>query len=335
MGKVMNGFTKKSIRTLTLGEKLAKLRNDRRISLSEVARVTKIKAAYLEALEEGNYHKLPADVYVKGFLRSYADFLCFDEKIFLKLYEKEKGIKKNLEKKDKLKKEEKKPINISSFVFTPQKILFLTIVVVVFSGLFFLYQEIDSFASAPSLIILTPENDSEISENSVSVEGVTDKDAVLFINNQPILVNDEGKFMENLTLQSGLNVIGVKAVNKFGKEMEKSITVKSNFAQNEESSEESAEGDQDVSSEELSIDLRVDPGPVWLNVEADGELVFSGTMLSGAVQTFHARENIVVSSGKGNATFVTLNGEEIGSLSENPEAVRGRTFTLEDQVINR
>ena len=71
----MNGFTKKNIETLTLGEKLKKLRSERRISLGDVSRNTKIQIKYLEFIEEGAYDKLPADVYAKGFLKSYAEFL--------------------------------------------------------------------------------------------------------------------------------------------------------------------------------------------------------------------------------------------------------------------
>ena len=77
----------------------------------------------------------------------------------------------------------------------------------------------------------------------------------------------------------------------------------------------------------VQIDLRVDPGPVWLSVETDGTLAFSGTMLSGSVQTFKAQDKIVISSGKGNATFVKLNGQDAGALSENAVAVREVTFT--------
>lgn len=224
----MNGFTKKSIRTLTLGEKLKKLRSDKRISLNEVSRLTKIQIAYLEYLEEGEYEKLPADVYVKGFLRSYADFLGVDGQIMLKLYEKEKGIRNNLEKKRKPKKEKVKPLNVSSFIFTPQKILFLAIFVIVLCGLIFLFREINSFGSQPSLVIFSPENNSEVSENSIFVEGTTDKDALLFINEQPILVGDEGKFKESVTLQAGINSINIKAINKFEKETQNNLVIKLN-----------------------------------------------------------------------------------------------------------
>ena len=223
----MNGFTKKSVGTLTLGEKLKRIRSNKRISLGEVSRFTKIQVKYLEYLEQGDYDKLPVDVYVRGFLRSYADFIGIDEQVLLRLYDKERGIRKNLEKGKNPELIKRKTINIYSFVFTPKKVLIAAIIVLVSGGLFFLWEEIGSFASAPRLVVINPSNGSETDGNSVFVEGITEKDASLFINDQPILVNDEGKFGEILTLQAGVNSINIKAVNKFNREAAQTITVRS------------------------------------------------------------------------------------------------------------
>lgn len=330
-----NGFTKKRVGTMTLGERLRQFRLDKRMSLGEISRITKIQTAYLEYLEDGDYDKLPADVYVKGFLRSYGDFLGVDGKILVKLYEKEKGIRKNLEesKNPQAYKIPAKPVNISSFVFTPQKMALYLVIIVIISGLTYLYKEIGSFADAPRLVVFSPQTDTTIESNSLYVEGVTDKDASLFINDQPILVNDDGKFKENITLQSGMNTINLRALNKFGKETGKAITIQSNYKGSETASNsESENGDRGIGEDtdnnnELQLELRVDPGPVWLSVEADGNLVFSGTMLSGATQSFKANDKIVVNSGRASATYVKFNGKDIGTLGSEPGAVRGVTFT--------
>jgi len=330
----MNGFTKKSVGTLTLGEKLKKLRSDKRTSISEASRFTKIQPAYLEYLEEGIWDKLPADVYVKGFLRSYADFLGVDEKILIRIYEREKEVRANLKKNKKEDFQKEKPINISPFIFTPRKILISAIIVLVLAGLVLLYGEINSFANAPSLIILSPENNSQVEGNSVYVEGVTDKEALLYINNQPILVGDDGRFKENLTLQSGLNTIDIKSINKFKKETTESLSISSNYKKQEEDSVSTTgeNGPTNLPEKKIKIEVRVDPGPVWVNVEADGEIIFDGTMLSGAVQNFEANEKIVINSGKGKATFVKFNGQDLGALSSDSGAVKGVTFTLNTQV---
>jgi len=262
--------------------------------------------------------------------------LGVNEQILIKLYEKEKGIRKNLEesKKSKAEKPIAKPINISSFIFTPQKLAFFLIVILIISGLIYLYQEIGSFSDVPRLIVLNPEGDINIEGNSLSIEGITEKDARLFINDQPILVNDDGKFKENITLQKGINTVSLRAVNKFDKETQKIITIQSNqegidfnnsgMANNEDNQENQ---ENSGSLDEIKLELKVDPGPVWLSVEADGNLVFSGTMLSGAIQSFSAKEKIVVNSGKASSTFVKFNGKDIGSLSKDSGAVRGVTFT--------
>ncbi|OGI29463.1 MAG: hypothetical protein A2288_01765 [Candidatus Moranbacteria bacterium RIFOXYA12_FULL_44_15] len=329
----MNGFTKKKVGTLTLGEKLKKLREERRVSLGEVSRCSRIKVEYLEYLEEGNYEKLPADVYVKGFLRSYAEFLGADEEALIKFYEKEKGIKRNIRGSVDEGRDNVKAINISSFVLTPKKIFSVLGVIIILSGFLYLYRQVNSFASNPRLVVISPRDNSEVDGNSVVLEGVTEKEANLFINDQPILVNDEGKFREEITLQSGVNVISVKSVNKFEKEAIESVTVNSKYQaadspQDSSPDPENKDGLENAGNEnnEVQIEVRVDPGPVWLSIESDDNLVFSGTMLTGATQIFKARERIVVNSGRANATFVKFNGKDIGALSQEAGAVRGVVF---------
>ena len=325
-----NGFTKKRVGTLTLGEKLKQLRTGKRLALNEISRITKIQVVYLEYLEEGMYDKLPADVYVRGFLRSYADFLGINGDSLVKLFEKEKGIRKKLE--DSKNPQDKKPVlksvSISSFVLTPQKIFFSLVAIAIISGLVYLYREIGSFTDAPRLIILSPQPNASLDSNNIYIEGITDKDAKAFINDQPILVGDDGKFRENITLQSGINTLNMKAVNKFGKETLSSLSIQSNFKNEtiQGNQDESAENSILADLEEIMLELRVDPGPVWLSVEADGNLVFSGTMLSGAVQSFRAKDKIVINSGRANATYVKFNGKDIGTLGSEPGAVRGVTF---------
>ncbi len=330
-----SGFTKKSVGTLTLGEKLKKLRSDKRMSLGEVSRATRIQVKYLEYLEGGNYESLPADVYVKGFLRNYGDFLGIDEEILVKLYDKEKGIRKNLEKNKHPEKfkETIKPVNISSFVFTPKKAAFILVAFIVVATLTYLYRELGTFADEPLLVVLNPQTDTEINGNAVFVEGKADRDSKIFINNQPVLINDEGIFREEVTLKEGLNVIRVRSVNKFNKEASETLTVQAVFEEEkkpEENKNENQEASENMKeNEKINIEIWVNPGPVWLMVEADGEQVFSGNMLSGAVQSFKAEEEITVNSGRGNATFVKFNGQEIGALGDSSNPVKEKKFNKE------
>ena len=61
-----------------LGETLRSARLARGVTFEEAERITRIPRKYLEALEQENYGILPAPVYARGFLRSYAGYLGLD-----------------------------------------------------------------------------------------------------------------------------------------------------------------------------------------------------------------------------------------------------------------
>lgn len=69
-----------------IGEDLRRRREARGITLEEAQAATKIRGRYLRALEEGEPQAIPGEVYVKGFLRAYADFLGLDGAAFVERY---------------------------------------------------------------------------------------------------------------------------------------------------------------------------------------------------------------------------------------------------------
>lgn len=328
---VRNGFIRKKVDSLTLGEKLKKLRGEGRISLVEIARQTKIQVKYLEYLESGEYEKLPADVYVKGFLRSYAHYLNVDENHLLKMYSREKGIRNNINPK----REKERVVDFvkfSNFSITPKKMVASAIILLTIGSFLYIYNELDTFISTPRLVVLSPSDGLVTEETSIYVSGETEKGADVFINSQATMVNDKGEFSAKVGLQEGLNAISVKAKNRFEKEAVQEIVVQANYAVTEEVTlpEEKKEATEVISqSEEINLEISVNPDPTWISVEADGSLVYSGTLLPTAVQSFKAKEKISVTSGRGNSTYIKLNGADKGVLSNDPGVVRNVTFTTD------
>ena len=72
--------------SLSLGEKLRAAREQRGISISEVAEQTRISPLYLEAIDADNYKTLPGGIFNKGFVRSYAKYVGIDEQEALQDY---------------------------------------------------------------------------------------------------------------------------------------------------------------------------------------------------------------------------------------------------------
>ena len=62
----------------TVADLLRHAREDFGQSLRNVAEVLRIRPAYLEALESGEFDQLPGTTYAVGFLRTYADYLGLD-----------------------------------------------------------------------------------------------------------------------------------------------------------------------------------------------------------------------------------------------------------------
>jgi cytoskeletal protein RodZ len=61
-----------------LGETLRRARLSKNVTFEDAERVTRIRREYLEALEREDFGRLPAPVYARGFLRSYAGYLGLD-----------------------------------------------------------------------------------------------------------------------------------------------------------------------------------------------------------------------------------------------------------------
>lgn len=70
----------------TLGEELKRLRENKDLSIREVAEATHIGGRFLQAIEADNYSILPGGIFNRGFVRSYARFVGLDEEQALLLY---------------------------------------------------------------------------------------------------------------------------------------------------------------------------------------------------------------------------------------------------------
>lgn len=64
--------------TREIGAALARTRREKGLSLRDVENATKIRTRYLEGLEQEDFGMLPDLVYVRGFLKTYANFLGLD-----------------------------------------------------------------------------------------------------------------------------------------------------------------------------------------------------------------------------------------------------------------
>ncbi len=302
-------FKTKQVKIDTLGEYLSSVRKQLELDIRTVSETTHIKPLYLEQLEAGDYAKLPADVYVRGFLKSLASAYRIKEQLLIDQYEKERGIGST-----KALATLKRPSVLYSF--TPRTIIIGLSILGGLLAVWYVGNEIRSVLAPPYLALAEPAKDGVIQGNSLVVSGQGEPGAEIFINNQPVLVDSKGQFTENLILSEGVNVIQVLERNKFGKTTTITRTMTAQIP-----------SEEPVVASAVNITVQVGPNSAWIYLEADGVVVQRGTMLAGSVKTISAHDSIILTSANAGSTTVVLNGKDLGKLGREGEVVRNVEFS--------
>jgi hypothetical protein len=69
-----------------IGNSLREARERQGLGYPEIELATKIRAKYIRALEEEDFTSVPGDAYIRGFLRSYAEYLGLDGDVYVDEY---------------------------------------------------------------------------------------------------------------------------------------------------------------------------------------------------------------------------------------------------------
>lgn len=305
-----------------MGEILHKKRVSLKLEYEKVEEATKIRSKFLQAIEKGEYSKLPPEAFLVGFIKNYATFLGLDPEKMVAMYKKETGIQENIKKRYQPKK---KQFKVPKIIITPKTVLLYFIVVISITVLSYIVWQVRILAAPPKIEITQPVNNSSTESDYIEIVGKTDAGADVFINDYLIGGSPDGNFKEKVSLQNGLNTIRLKAKNKVGKETTKEVNIAANL-----------KPVVPAKTEEQKVDLKVDVGPnsAWIYVEVDGQAVDKDGMvlLSGATRTFVGKEKVTLTTKNAGSTSVSFNGKDIGALGKEGELVKNREFTKDMQI---
>ncbi|MFA5197397.1 MAG: helix-turn-helix domain-containing protein [Patescibacteria group bacterium] len=306
-----------------LGEKLAKKRVALGYSIRDAEKATRIRADYIEDIESGKYDRLPPDVFVKGFIKSYAEFLKLDPKKVMQLYQRERGLIENV-KKASAEKPTSKRIKKPRIVITPKTVIISLIIFAALTIVAYIGWQVRILTAPPKLTVSSPVNNTSVKTDSIAIEGVTDPGATLYINDVEVGVNQDGDFKEKISLQNGVNQIKIRAQNKLGRYNELSriivAEVKNTLPAN-------------TAPAGIELKLNVGPKSASLQIEIDGKKVTDKAIiiLPGVSQTYKAAEKITVSTNNGGSVRAVVNGQDIGALGKDNETVK-REFVKGMQI---
>ncbi len=82
----MNEVVKENKDEISCGERLANKRSEKELSVNQVAREIKIETHVIEMIENNDFQSIGAPVFVKGYLRQYAELVELDPDLIITKY---------------------------------------------------------------------------------------------------------------------------------------------------------------------------------------------------------------------------------------------------------
>lgn len=189
---------------------MKEVRLEKKISLEHLSAKTRIKKDFLQSIEAGSWDKLPEFPVVMGFVKSIAGALQVRPEVAAALLKRDYPPKKL--------SINPKPDVSKTFFWSPKLTFWLGVFIVSASVLVYLIYQYVRFVSPPVLNVDAPKDQAIIMESKLKVIGNTSVDAIVKVNNQPVLVDDEGNFSTEIEVTQNTKEVVVIAKSRSGKE---------------------------------------------------------------------------------------------------------------------
>lgn len=217
-------FPTKKITDETLGEYLASGRTVLGLPLERLAEELSVSPKYLKALEDNNFEVLPPEIYTIGLLKRYCKLLGLEEKRALRLF-KSKRSRKNVSFFSR-------PVIYRNFLdrtLTYRNFIFLLIFTLLCSLGFYLVRTLYPLYTNPYFELDDPDICSQaVDEENIKISGTIKPEEKIWINNEEINPDKDGRFYSDIFLKEGENKINIKVLNKFGRSREETCLIKKN-----------------------------------------------------------------------------------------------------------
>ncbi|HAH04040.1 MAG: helix-turn-helix protein [Parcubacteria group bacterium GW2011_GWA2_43_17] len=218
----MTSFIQKKLASgKALPEILKEERLNHNLSLDQVSFKTQISTKYLEALEAGTYDQLPGEIYNRRFIKNLANFFSLSEKKLLAIYQAEKNAQLAF---NELKPKTETTSKFLSWL-SPKIIRNTIIGLLIISCLAYLGLEVKNIFAPPLLEIISPSSQTITQETTITIEGRTEAEAILTINNQEILPRADGRFKAEVDLTIGLNIFNISAKKKHSRAESATVSI--------------------------------------------------------------------------------------------------------------
>jgi len=201
----------------TIGQILKSARISKNISLAEIEKETKIKSSFIKLIESNSWDELPAFPVVSGFVKNLAIYLDISPESANAFLRRDYPPKKIAVTP--------KPDMENKLTWSPKLTFAIGIAALLVVVLGYLGYEYIKFIRPPELEIVSPYNNQVVISSSVIVSGKTTTDVMLTVNNQPVIVDQNGNFVTEIKVDKDTSSLKFVAVSRSGKTTEKVVDI--------------------------------------------------------------------------------------------------------------
>jgi len=211
-----------SLGSASVSEQLKVTRLKLGLSLEQASKQTKISQKYLDALENGDYYKVPDGIYTLNFLREYAQYLGLDYKKIVAGFQTEKRVFRSGDRENLFSRQ---IVSSDKMIVVPNLVKNILWGILLLGCLVYLIVLLNNVFKPPVLKILTPVDNLITTDAKVLVSGYSEPETEVTVNDKPVIVSEAGEFNLSIELQPGVNTIvviakkGSKRPNKIVKEV--------------------------------------------------------------------------------------------------------------------
>lgn len=194
---------------LTTGEILQRERQNKKLTVEQVEKETRIRKKNLTAVEENDWSHFPSKTYILGVIKSYGKFLGLDEEKLSAFFRREYEQKEDISFKQR----------VSKSYLTPEKrkVFFLVIGAIITSFVLYFGYQIKLYFTPPFVAIMTPKESVFHRQDKIELVGKTEKEAVVMVNGERVFQDKNNIFRIKIPLTKEKNDVIIEATGANGK----------------------------------------------------------------------------------------------------------------------
>lgn len=278
-----------------LGDLLRETREQKNLSLEDIEKGTNIRKLYIKAIEEGDYGKLPGEVFLKGFIKTYGKFLGLDGQKLIDQYKAEKaGIKPEPAQTTETVADKQENKQEASTETVDEK-----------------KDDINSTVKE----VIADKDKQEPEETTSHTPKIDDFDS----NKQYLETQSSGKKKNVFIIIVIIIVIiggAIAYISSQSSSQAPAASQEQTSSQEAQPAQQPQPQQQQPAPQTGSNVAATFSQDCWVEVKVDGKVVLSETVKAGTQLNWQGQQQVDITAGNAGAVDVTFNGQPAGKLGE-------------------